>query len=126
MKYKTLVTRITGKLSIDPNKITFAVAKAEQEEMDATFNKEVDENANKTIIDIDPKPPKDQKKESKPKSSYITFSDKQQELMEAIENVGQEVADNAWKNQCDKLIAAINKETDIANSKKSKKPGPGF
>jgi len=52
MKYKTIVHRVADKLGIDPKKMTAAVADAEsQDERD--FEREVDENANKKVIDID-------------------------------------------------------------------------
>ena len=52
MKYKTIVHRVADKLGIDPKKMNAAVADAEsQDEKD--FEREIDENANKTVIDID-------------------------------------------------------------------------
>jgi len=52
MRYKTIVHRVADKLGIDPKKMNAAVADAEsQDERD--FEREVDENANKTVIDID-------------------------------------------------------------------------
>jgi len=52
MKFKTIVHRVADKLGIDPKKMTAAVADAESQDEKA-FEREVDENANQTIIDID-------------------------------------------------------------------------
>lgn len=71
MKYKTIVHRVADKLSIDPKKMSVAVADAEAQD-DADFQHEIEEKANKEVIDIETgeiieEPAKEQEKKPEPK-----------------------------------------------------------
>lgn len=52
MKYKTIVHRVADKLGIDPKKMNAAVADAESQD-EREFEREIADNANQTIIDVD-------------------------------------------------------------------------
>lgn len=55
MRYKTLVHRVTEKLAVDPKKVNAAsYAYVENQESETEARREINENANKEIIDIDP------------------------------------------------------------------------
>lgn len=49
MRYKTLVHRVTNRIDIDPSKVPESVAAIEAQD----FEREIDENANQTVIGID-------------------------------------------------------------------------
>lgn len=51
MKYKTLVTRVTDKLTIDPKKVTTSYAMVEEQEAIIEAEAEIAQNANQEIID---------------------------------------------------------------------------
>lgn len=54
MRFKTLVHRVTDKLEIDPKKVNAAsYAYVENQERETTIQREIDENANQEIIDIE-------------------------------------------------------------------------
>jgi recombination protein RecT len=48
MKYKTLVTRVTDKMQIDPRKVSASYAAVEDQELEA----EIEQNANQDVIDV--------------------------------------------------------------------------
>jgi recombination protein RecT len=51
MKYKTLVTRVTDKLTIDPKKVSASYGAVEEQELEDSIEAEITENANQTPID---------------------------------------------------------------------------
>jgi recombination protein RecT len=53
MRFKTLVHRVTEKLQIDPKKVNASYLYVESKEEEETVKREVNENANKEIIDIE-------------------------------------------------------------------------
>lgn len=54
MRFKTLVHRVTNKLKIDPKKVNAAsYAYVENQERETPIKREIEENANQEIIDID-------------------------------------------------------------------------
>ena len=64
MQFKTLVTRVTSKLNIDPEKVSAAFLAVEMDDN----AQEIAENANQEFIDISPEPPKqdEPKKKAEP------------------------------------------------------------
>jgi len=57
MRYKTLVLRVTEKLQVDPRKVNesyLAVEAADDEAAEGEMVAEIEENANKEVIDVDP------------------------------------------------------------------------
>jgi recombination protein RecT len=53
MRYKTLVHRVTEKLQIDPKKVNASYLHMENKDTEDSVKREVNENANKEVIDID-------------------------------------------------------------------------
>lgn len=63
MRYKTLVHRVTDKLTVDPRKVNAAAyAEVEKQEEETDIRREINENANQEILDFD-------EKEEKPKET---------------------------------------------------------
>lgn len=64
MRYKTLVHRVTDKLQVDPKKVNAtAYAYVENQEEEAVVRREINENANKEILDVES--PKDVERDFK-------------------------------------------------------------
>jgi len=53
MQFKTLVHRVTAKIPIDPMKVNASFLNVEIDDTVAASEREIDENANKTPVDID-------------------------------------------------------------------------
>lgn len=53
MRFKTLVHRVTEKLQIDPKKVNASYLHMENKDAEESVKREVNENANKEVIDID-------------------------------------------------------------------------
>jgi len=82
MRYKTLVTRVTDKLSIDPAKVTEALAAVEAAEVDA----EIEREANQEIIDIQAEPTGS----GHPEDSPMSDEEKEQALRKEKEEYERE------------------------------------
>lgn len=60
MRYKTLVHRVTEKLQIDPKKVNASYLYVENKDSEEEVKREINENANKEVIDIDYSEPEQQ------------------------------------------------------------------
>ncbi|MGJ9384284.1 recombinase RecT [Salipaludibacillus sp. CF4.18] len=71
MQFKTLVHRVTEHLKIDPKKVNASYLHMENKDEEESVRREVNENANQEILDVesmpDPEPPKQEKQPEPPK-----------------------------------------------------------
>ena len=84
MRYKTIVHRVTDKLTMDPRKVTASVAAVEQQEYEAEVASEIEREANQDVIDVKAEPAGDTAEENPPMS--------EQEKAEALEREKAEAA----------------------------------
>lgn len=54
MQYKTLVNRVTSKLTIDPEKVNASFAQVEIDEAQEVSEREIEQHANREYIDVEP------------------------------------------------------------------------
>jgi recombination protein RecT len=90
MRYKTLVHRTTAKLQIDPDKVSVAYSVVEAEEMaklddeqrtpEAQLQEDVENKANKEILDITPEPELKDEPKPKPKPETVARSQDQEPI----------------------------------------------
>uniref|UniRef100_A0A6M3LKF6 Putative DNA recombination protein n=1 Tax=viral metagenome TaxID=1070528 RepID=A0A6M3LKF6_9ZZZZ len=54
MQFKTLVNRVTSKLAVDPKKVNSSYAQVEVDEAQEASERDIEQNANQEIIDVEP------------------------------------------------------------------------
>lgn len=76
MRYKTLVHRVTDKLTVDPRKVNAtSYAYVEEQEAEEPIRREINENANQQIIDFDDTDRKEL--EAEPEAEFVEVSNGQ-------------------------------------------------
>ena len=70
MRYKTLVHRVTEKLQVDPKKVNVSYMHVESKDQEADVRREVNENANGDILDLDYSDVPDQEEKQETKTSF--------------------------------------------------------
>lgn len=72
MRYKTLVHRVTDKLTVDPKKVNAtAYAYVENQEEETSVRREINENANKDLLDIEPNQSKPEQPDTYTDAEYV-------------------------------------------------------
>jgi recombination protein RecT len=89
MRFKTLVHRVTDKLTIDPRKVTASFATVEQQEYEAEVEAEIAREANQDIIDVKAEPAGDAAEESPPMSDAEKAEALEREKAEAAGEQGE-------------------------------------
>lgn len=72
MRYKTLVHRVTDKLTVDPKKVNAtAYAYVENQEEETSVRREINEQANKELLDIDQSPGASEQDDSYVEADFV-------------------------------------------------------
>lgn len=94
MKYKTLVHRVTEKLQIDPKKVNASYLHMENKDEEETARREINEHANKEVLDIEPDEKQEEKSQRQPEPEQQEAKEEGQpsndKLYEDFEKVEQE------------------------------------
>lgn len=81
MRYKTLVHRVTEKLQIDPKKVNASYLYVENKDSEEEVKREINENANKEIIDVEYTEPNEQPTVNEQNEQEPSHKEEQQEEM---------------------------------------------